>query len=386
MPTAKAKRADGRYQVSVYLGLDSSGKRQQKYFYGDTQKEAKAKRDEWLKKSDDEKKAPKPVITVADWADKWLEVFGGGGYTTSNTNKNAVEKLKTAVGTLKMTDIKKSDIKIFANDLAEYSFSMVKKVKGVVNRIFEEAVADRIIDLNPCLGVKWDHDGKGTHRALEEWERDLIAKNWREHRCGLWAMLMLFAGLRRGEALALQWKDVDWKGNVIHVTKALHFEGNAAVLEDTPKTLAGVRSIPIQPPLLAALKAHKGPQEASLCVPADGGSMSEAAFRKGWQSYLNSMANILNGEKAIQPGRRSRRPKLDDLGKEIPRRHFIARTHDLRHTFCTMLYEADVDLKTAQYLMGHADAEMTIKVYTHLSETKRQASYEKLQKFTEKWI
>lgn len=52
--------------------------------------------------------------------------------------------------------------------------------------------------------------------------------------------------------------------------------------------------------------------------------------------------------------------------------------YDLRHTYCTMLYDADVDVKTAQYLMGHKTLDMTMRIYTHLSKQKQQRSYDKL--------
>ena len=50
----------------------------------------------------------------------------------------------------------------------------------------------------------------------------------------------------------------------------------------------------------------------------------------------------------------------------------MIRAHDLRHSFCTMLYDSGVDLKTAMLWMGHADQTMTMQIYTHLTETRRK--------------
>lgn len=55
--------------------------------------------------------------------------------------------------------------------------------------------------------------------------------------------------------------------------------------------------------------------------------------------------------------------------------------YDLRHTYCSMLYDADVDVKTAQYLMGHASLDMMLKIYTHLSEAKKTRSFDKLHMY-----
>ena len=60
--------------------------------------------------------------------------------------------------------------------------------------------------------------------------------------------------------------------------------------------------------------------------------------------------------------------------------------YDLRHSYCSMLYDAGVDVKTAQYLMGHSDLEVTLKIYTHLSEQKKQHSYDTLHDFANKMM
>ena len=74
----KAKRADGRYQVSLDIGRDENGKRIRKYFYGETQKEANQKRKEYadgLAVSADAKS-----MTTAMWADIWVERYSSGGF------------------------------------------------------------------------------------------------------------------------------------------------------------------------------------------------------------------------------------------------------------------------------------------------------------------
>jgi integrase len=88
------------------------------------------------------------------------------------------------------------------------------------------------------------------------------------------------------------------------------------------------------------------------------------------------MENILNGQPAFKPGRRT------DLHDENWKT-FNIRTHDLRHTFCTMLYNAGIGLKEAQYIMGHADMSMTMEVYTHLDEAKRQSAANILTRYNE---
>ena len=361
MPAKKEKRSDGRYQVSLTLGRKADGTPNKKYFYGKTQREANQKKKEYLD-SIQSGVSSDPTL-LSSWISTWLE-SSSQAEGVRYSNHLYAQKVSKALGNLPIKDIRMIDIRRFAQDMSRYSFSTVKKVKGVTNKIFEDAVRNRMIPFNPCSGVSWEYAGKGTHRALEDWEKALILENHQVHRAGRWALLMLFAGLRRGEALALNWDDVDFENNVIHVVKALRFSSNQAHLSTT-KTKAGIREVPLLPQLKDALLCY-GHRTGRICLNAEGNPIeTQSAFERGWESYLNAMENILNGESPENKGRRT------DLMTGLDRKTFSIRTHDLRHTFCTMLYNAGIGLKEAQYIMGHADPEMTLKVYTHLDAKKR---------------
>lgn len=362
MPPKKVKRADNRYQTTLTIGRTPEGKPIKKYFYGETQKEANAKKKAYQDGLSHEKIAEEG--TLADWIDKWTEA-SSSSENIRKSNKRYADKLKNALGDRRIDDIRMMDIKLFAQSMSKYSYSTVKQTRGIVNRIFEDAVRNRNIAVNPCSGVVWENAGKGTHRALEKWERELILQHHKAHRTGRWALLMLFGGLRRGEALALNWEDIDFKAKVIHVNKAIRFQNSKGVLSST-KTKAGIRDVPLLPQLKDALLEYDD-RVGAVCLNASGEPIStQSAFERGWESWLNAMTNVLNGYPPIMSGRRS------DIARKKPDwKEFSIRTHDLRHTFCTMLYNAGVGLKEAQYIMGHADSEMTLEVYTHLDEEKK---------------
>ena len=179
------KRSDGRYQVSVQIGFNpDTGKPQRKVFYGDTQREAKARRDEFLKNRAIGLKQDRK-LTVAKWATKWLAVYGTGGYSTTRSNELAVRRLVAFMGDAALNDVVKSDVQRFADTVRGMSFSSVKKIQMAVQNIFREAVADRLIIFDPTLKVDWSYASKGSHRALSEWEVDLITQHWRGGQCPL---------------------------------------------------------------------------------------------------------------------------------------------------------------------------------------------------------
>lgn len=381
-------RADGLRQVRLDMGVDpETGKRVRKSFYGKTLKEAEGKKQSFLREREEEAHKADAMIaqgidpalaetTVAAWIDNWLATYGQrGGYSVQTTNRINCEKLAAAIGKMRLRDVRQIHVQRFATSCAHYSKSGVTKIKQTAHQVFRSARQNQAITRDPCEGVVWQHKGAGTHRYLDQWEIQHIALNWREHRAGLWAMLMLFAGLRRGEALALRWSDIDIEAGVIHIRAGVHFEVSKPV-RGAPKTQAGFRDVPILPPLYEALRGLYGPQPSEyICVGADHKPITQSAWDRGFESYLNAMTNLLNGEAAIQPGRRTDKDESD-------RACFECRAHDFRHTFASLLYDAGVDIKTAQKLLGHTSPEITMKIYTHLSDAKSADSIDKMAAFT----
>ena len=391
----KNSMPDGRRRVRLDVGVDpETGERIRIPFYGKSLTEAKDARDAYklahgLIKGQAALVAPLPALvpppslTVEDWVDTWLETYGqNAGYSMNTTTRINCKKLTAFFGKMLLADVREADAQQFANSVAHYKKSTVDKIRITTNGVFKRALSNQRIELNPCEGVRWEHSGEGTHRCLEQWEIQHISANWSAHHAGIWVMLMLYAGLRRGEALGLLWKYIDLDAGVIRVRHAIHFEVNEPKL-GPPKTRKSVRDIPIFPPLRAMLEALPLPQPSGfVCTDADYCQVTLSAYNAGWDAFNHTMANILNGDtkEAVAPGRRS---DLDE--KHGPRKEFSLRSHDLRHTFASMLYDAGVDVKTAQYLLGHETLEMTLQIYTHLSESRRTSSVDKMVEFTQKY-
>lgn len=370
MPAKKARRADGRYQVSATVTDPQTGRSARKFFYGKTQKEANQKKADYIASI-----SAAPVLsnaTVEEWAQRWLETYATGGHSSQESHRSNVAKLVKHIGKLRLADIRQYHIRDFAKLYSAYSKSSVTKLRHDTQNIFKTARQNRLIASDPCEDVKWEHAGSGTHRAIEEWERKLITDYWFVSAAGTWAMLMLYAGMRPGEALALKWENV--REDSIVITDARHFEDNAPVFTDgRTKTAAGQRTVPIPPPL-APILAKRGPGDELVCKSASGGPITKSAYRKNWLSFMNHLENVLNGR---DPDAQGVRKDIIDRWQPMPTIH----PYDLRHSYCSMLYDAGVDVKTAQYLMGHASLDMTLKIYTHLSESKKARSYDQLMAY-----
>ncbi len=340
MPRASLKqRSDGRY-AAKYKG---------RFFMGNTQAEAYAKRDAYKRQLEAGIRADAAGVPLPEYAATWLQTYKSGvSDNTYNDYARMVEAFVCIVGDKPLRDIVPSDIQQAYNSISGKSRSYVSKYTQLVKAMFSSAAADRLIVGNPCLQAKAPKSTSGTHRSIEPWERELILRS--DHRFKPAVMCMLYAGLRRGEALALNIdRDVDFSAMTITVREAVRFEAGRPVVVD-PKTESGERTVPMLDILASELSGLHG-----LVAPsASGVLMTKTAFRRAWDGYLHSLSVLAD-------------------------RPVFLRAHDLRHSFCTMLYDSGIDLKTAQKWMGHADQTMTMRIYTHLTSEREAESARQLR-------
>ena len=383
-------RADGLFQDKArYKGRD--GKTHEKCFYGKTYSEAAAKKKEFLRALEAGADPLQLNITVAQYVEKWLALRAAkdqGRKTTRtyDTYRREAMRLVAVCGARPLRQITRSDVELVLAARAGMSATAVSTTYNTLRQVFRAALADRLIVEDPTLTLDKPQCTVGTHRALDPWERDLITATWQGHRLGLMAMLMLYGGLRRGEACALAWADVDLSAGVIHVREALAFLGNRTFRGDT-KTQAGVRDVPILPPLRPVLEQCRQPS-GPVCRTAQGGEMTESACDAGWASYCYFLARQKCGcpRRWVEHYNQKAMAEQPDLyAPEHPKhvwQDVTIRMHDLRHTFCTLMFDAGVDLKAAQYFMGHQSADVTMKIYNHLSAARAKDSAQRLMAYS----
>ncbi|MBU5369592.1 site-specific integrase [Enterococcus avium] len=173
--------------------------------------------------------------------------------------------------------------------------------------------------------------------------------------------LLAFTGLRGGEALALEWNDIDFDKKRLTVSKSIS-QTRKGFKVSSPKTKSSYRTITLDDKTVRTLKR--------------------------WQLRTKEM-HFTNGVKNVQ----IIFPDLD--GNYIHRQNIYMRskrvakfadlpdigTHGWRHTHASMLFESGVSMKEAQERLGHSSIEMTMNIYTHLSQKSKDETVEKLAKF-----
>ena len=386
MPKATlAERKDKRYRCR-YKG---------KEFYGKSQTEAFEKREAYIDLLKQGLRHDAEGITVREYSAKWLPTHRSDvKKRTYNTYANYLDKANDIIGELPVFSVTPTDIRSVYNIYSGKSQSSIDKMATLMHSMFESAFHDGYARFNPCDDTDKPSGSCGTHRALTAEEDALILAV--DHPLKNAVLLMRYAGLRRGEVLALTSDDIDFEKNIIHITKAISFDGNSPVL-GLPKTDAGIRDVPLFTRLKSQILGINGHVVKE--------AITETGFSRAWESYINAVEKHINGCQKRWYGRR-REDKLKDperyervmnlekkakifqthgkmkkyleISKQIDEvrlvgwKHFSIRPHDLRHSFATMLCDANVEKDLAIIWMGHSDEKMINKIYDHVREYRKE--------------
>lgn len=393
MPKLK-KRADGRYSRQIYIGLGDDGRRRYKTVYGATQKEVDEKALEvkiQMRKGID---ISADHDTFEEWAKRWLKLKKGEvGEKQYRCYQTSTSYLLERLQFLPISKVRACDIQEIIIDLAENnphtrkpsSKKVLMDLRMTANQIFRFAISNRVMEYNPASTVFIPSDAPTKkRRALTDTEIQWIMET--PHRAQTAAMIMLYAGLRRGEVIPLTWSDIDLDARTINVCKSVKMVDGRPIVKSGAKTAAGSRVVDIPIVLVNFLRAKKseifGDSDKVrsvcplVCPSASGEMMTDSAFDRLWESYLVDL-NLKYGD--FHDMEKLPSSKFNPNG--IPFRIEKFTAHCLRHTFATLLYKAGVDVLTAKAQLGHADIKTTLQIYTHLDSQYKRNSMNKLDAF-----
>ncbi len=336
MPKLK-KRADGRYQKKITD--PRTGKAI--FFYGKTEREINTKILEYTT-------AAVKGRSFSTVSDEWWEIAEPKLADQSVRGyDNPRKKSKTVFGNIPIKKITSRDIQQYLNKLAMQGFAQktIAQHRLVLNRIFIHAVLQGDIEFNPCAAVETPRNLPKTPRGAATTSDEQTVKETAH--IWLFPYIALMTGMRKGEILALQWKDIDFDTDTIHVTKSVSHNGDRPSIKQ-PKTEAGNRIVPLLAPLKEKLL------EASNHKPTD---------------YIISD----NGKDPLTNSRYC--TLMSHYQKETG---VTCTAHQLRHSFATIAFEAELEPKTVQEILGHKQLSTTMDIYTSFREKALKSAAEKL--------
>ena len=273
-------------------------------------------------------------MTYAEWYNQYLKLYKRKlGDKTRESYTRLDQLISPIIGAKPLEAITPDDIQAAIIGAEETAGGrQAQLVYTLLHAVFRRAVRSGHIRQSPVEAVdKPEHEGR-QGRAIEgaDWQRLAAVISG-----DVAFALACFSGLRRGEVLGLRRGDIDLDAGLIRVERQRVRVGGQLVTAP-PKSSAGVRIVPISPELAPILyKAVRNLLPAAYLVP-----ISPETLGRRWST----------AQKAA--------------GIKTPYRF-----HDLRHTYATRLVLEGINLRVLQYVIGHADYQLTVSTYTHIGAT-----------------
>lgn len=382
-------RSDGRYS---FRWCTRDGKRH--YIYAKTLDELRRKEMELTVDQFDGIRTDKQHTTVNDVFELWCELKRGLKDNTFQNYKYMYNSfVRNGFGKLRVSNVKKSDVKKFYNTLADekiLQISTIDTVHNILHQVFALAVDDNYIRQNPTdemlKELKKSHNFQVTKRkALTVPEQELFIRFLKtnskyKHWYPVFAT-MLGTGMRVGEITGLRWCDLDFKENLIHVNHTLVYynkgdNNGCSFAINSTKTPASFRTIPMLASVKEAFLMEKAYQEEvgiSCSAKVDGYTNFIFVNRFGNTQHQGTL------NKAIRRIIRDCNDAVllkatDDSPVLLP----PFSCHSLRHTFTTRLCEEGVNVKVIQDVLGHSDFKTTMDIYADVTKDLKQNEFSAL--------
>ncbi|MBQ8360216.1 MAG: tyrosine-type recombinase/integrase [Oscillospiraceae bacterium] len=352
-------RKDGRYQGSY---TDARGRH---YIYD----RDPAKLFQKLQTMADQPEAPPTLRKIAEcWERDHREEITA---RTWNNYEPHYNDILTRHGHKPLQEVTALDIMnhLTAAKTKGYSATVVNSIRSLYRMIFDYAVAHDHAQFNPVLSVRLPKGLKRGKRIAptDEQIKTIFANVHAPF--GLFPLFLLCTGMRKSEALALTWSDVDFKAKEIQVTKSIDYTVGANPKVKPPKTDAGVRTVPIIDVLYDNLLEAYNTRSSDYLFPAQdsnrsgkgGGMMTLRGYEGAWLRYCEVAGFMVDGKPTIT-------------------------AHNLRHGTATLMFELGVDELTAQRILGHSRIEITREIYTDLRAAQNAKSVSKFNKGMRKYL
>lgn len=355
MPKKPANRSDGRYEIKRTIPAEYSadGKPFRKSFYSSISKQDCINQyNAYLldlgRNPMSEVQFPSDNTNFTEWANTWLVTYKKGnvkGNTYSETYERTVNNyLIPHFGERDIKDIKPIDIQTFMNDMAQkFSDSTLSKIQLCLNGMFDIAADNGLIQKNPAKKINAKSEiKKEEKRTYTQEQYDTIISFMQSHPEGHMIRLMLEVGLRCSEFCGLQYGDIDFDTHTLHAQRTCTRVKYKPFISNIMKNNPSHRDLPISSNICNQLaEAYKGHEKSDYICTGTKLPVTPEYFSK--VKYKNLMTDLTTAYPSI--------PKLTP--------------HELRHTCGTLLYTNSKDIYAVSKYLGHANINITVKLYVH---------------------
>ncbi len=367
------RRGDGRGDTVFEVQVWADGRASSRTFQ--TVTEARAFRDRQLgsRAMGEKVTSADPRVRLDTFVERewlpWLAqevVMGNLRESTAVWYRHGANSVLKDLGRFRVSDIERQLLRGFVAKRVESGDSRAKlhQARTTLRSVLALAVEQGVVVTDPSVFLV----GRNAPKAVKQPKSSVKAWGREEARKFLQAIegddlevlwhLYLSTGLRRGEAIGLQWDDIDLSAGVVTVRRSLSNVGNQPVFQE-PKTESAKRAIAVGESTVVRLRQHRSDQAAVRLAAAE------------WRNDRDLVFTTADG-RPVRPEAVTRRLKriVQRAGLE-----WIG-VHGLRHTMASLALQAGTDIATVSQRLGHANTQITARVYLHGStESDRAAAF-----------
>lgn len=372
------KRSDGRWCGAFY---DDSPNPKRHFVYGKTQAEVKKKLQDKRINTQLENYNVGSSQTLAQWMIYFLENYKANELkeTTYSIYLGVYKKhiRDSRAGKTKLNELKSNQLQQLYNEKSKegYNAKTVKHISILINSALKKAVQLKMIKENVNVLTVLPKKTPYNAHVLSSGDVYKIVKEAREDKLYPLIILAISTGLRHGEIMALKWEDINFElkelrvnGSLCRVPRTVDENGKTRYEYKilSPKTQKSHRTIPLIDLAIEALKKQKIQQDM---------------FKNQYKDIYVDQRLVFSNEKGDFINQRIFMNQYHQFLKKygIP----DVRFHDLRHTFATLLLEAEESPKVIQELLGHSSISTTMDIYAHVTKQGKIKAVDKLEQIVE---
>jgi len=346
------QRKDGRWVAQVRL---ENGKKKQRYFKPDQEKEARIALRKMLNEKEQGTLPTGPQQTLKAYLEQWLEqryklaAIRIGTYDTYRAILR--NHIVPSLGHIPLQKLTPQHIQAFYTKKLDEGLSTgtVKCFHAILHGALEQAVRWNLVGRNVSDLVTSPTLKRHEMQTLTPEQAQRLLEAARGRRLEALLTVALTTGMRRGELLGLHWQDIDFTEGCIHVRRSVRRLGKIGLVASEPKTQRSKRKIMVPPFVIDVLKQH---QERLPAMREHAGTRwkeQDVVFSNKYGGYMDVAVLSHNFKRLLQ------RAGLPNI-----------RFHDLRHTTASLLAKLKVHPKIVQEVLGHSNISMTLDIYSHM--------------------
>lgn len=367
---ATIRKRGNSYQIRVSSGYDINGKHKEQAMTWHP--------DEGMSKRQIEKEVQRQAMLFEEqcmygyqtsaikfekFAEEWFEEYAKPRlrHTTYERMKKLRKRTYAAIGHLRIDKIAPRDVQQFINSLTKdgvncrtgggLAYKTIKHYLSFISDVFAYAIRMELVERNPCSKVmlpKNDSVEKQIY-SHEQMQTLLHLLNGEPIKYKAFFYLMAYTGMRRGEMVGLEWKDIDFDSGIVSIRRTSNYTKEFGTYTDTTKTKRSQRALKIAPQIIEMLKALKHEQECE-----------EQRLGSKWNP-TDRLFTTWDGQ---------------DMNPQTPYhwlKKFCAKNdlpfygvHSFRHYAASSMIAAGIDVTTVSGTLGHCNSTQTLNTYSHM--------------------